>query len=80
MSVKIGLSIAEDVVRYYNANESTVRKTSEHFEIGKSTVHNIPTKVLPNETSERILKKNKSEAPSRGGKALKNKYRKERST
>ena len=80
MSTKISLSIAEGVVRYYNENESTVRKTAKHFAIGKSTVHKILTKLLPNETSERILEKNKSEAPSRGGKALKNKYMQERST
>ena len=73
------LDKVEEVVNYFNSNQSTVRKTAEHFNISISTVYNYLTQVNPNETSRKILDKNKSERHIRGGQATKNKYLSKRS-
>lgn len=65
----------ESVVKYFNENKSTVRKTAEACDTSKSTVYNIVTKRLPNSTSADILKENKRERHIRGGEATKRKYR-----
>lgn len=72
---ELDLNLVNDVVSYFNANNSTVRKTAKHFGISKSTVHKYITKIMPNETSLKILEANKLESSSRGGKAtaIKNK-------
>lgn len=70
------LTLVTQIVEYYNANESTVRQTADHFGISKSTVHTYLTKVLPNPTSKAILERNRKEAHYRGGLATKNRYKK----
>lgn len=62
------------VVHYFNENQSTVRKTAEHFKISKSSVYYYLTKVKPNPWSEQILLYNKSQRHIRGGLATRNKY------
>lgn len=69
----------DEVVAYFNENESTVRETAKKFGIGKSTIHNFLTKRRPNPTSKRIIEKNKAERHYRGGEATRRKYMKERS-
>lgn len=61
------IEFIQKVVDYFNENNSTVRETAKHFEISKSAVHHYLTKVLPNETSKRILARNKILGPIRGG-------------
>lgn len=73
------LKFIQQVVDYFNLNQSTVRKTAKHFNISKSTVHNYITKVLPNPLSRSILEKNKAERHIRGGQATKRKYLAKRS-
>lgn len=68
------LKFVEEVVNYYNTNRSTVRKTAEHFGISKSRVYVYLTEVMPNATSQEILKNNKITRHIRGGEATKNKY------
>lgn len=68
------LETISNIVKYFNENESTVRKTAEHFGISKSSVHLYLTKIMPNKVSAEILKKNKEERHIRGGEATKNKY------
>lgn len=68
------------IVDYFNFHRCTVRKTAKHFGISKSTVHNILTKILPNELSREILDTNKAERHIRGGQATKNKYLTKRSS
>lgn len=64
----------DEIVRYFNENESTVRKTAKHFDISKSSVHYYLTRLKPNAESKRILEKNKEERHIRGGLSTKNKY------
>lgn len=74
------LNFVAEVVEHFNKNESTVRKTAEHFGISKSTVYTYLTLVMPNQKSEAILKINKEQRHIRGGQATKNKFlRKKRS-
>lgn len=68
------LNYVRKVIDYFNTNESTVRQTALVFGISKSTVYNYLTKVHPNETSRKILERNKAEAPLRGGNATRKKY------
>ena len=70
----------DEVVAYFNENESTVRETAKKFGIGKSTIHNFLTKRRPNPTSKRIIEKNKAECSHRGGETTRRKYMKERSS
>lgn len=65
------INFVRRVVDYFNANESTVRATAKHFKISKSTVHIYLTKILPNETSRKILDRNKELRAIRGGEATK---------
>lgn len=53
------LDTIKEIVDHFNENESTVRKTANHFGISKTSVHLYLTKVMPNATSKRILKTNK---------------------
>ena len=62
------------VVKYFNENGSTLRKTADEFGISKSTVYVYLTKVMPNELSFWILRRNKEQSHIRGGQATKNKY------
>ncbi len=64
----------DEVVNYFNDNESTVRETAKACEVSKSTVHIILTKTRRNPTSIAILDKNKAERHIRGGQATKRKY------
>ena len=75
----LDLDLVRDVVKYYNSNESTVRKTAKVFGISKSSVHRYLTRVFPNKKSAEILQKNKIEAPYRGGKASEEKFKEKRS-
>lgn len=68
------LDTVREVVKYFNENCSTVRKTADFFGISKSTVYVYLTEVMPNEISLFILRKNKKERHIRGGMATKNKY------
>lgn len=70
------LETIKAIVKYFNDNESTVRKTAKHFGISKSSVYQYLTVVMPNTVSAEILKKNKEERHVRGGEATKNKYSK----
>lgn len=65
-----------EVVNYFNDTNSTVRKTAEHFDISKSSVHHYLTVIMPNPKSREILDKNKAERHMRGGLALKAKFEK----
>lgn len=69
------LQFIQKVVDYFNENESTVRKTAEHFKISKTRVHRYLTEKIPNPISESILAKNKKERHIRGGLATQAKYR-----
>ena len=68
------LETIKEIVDYFNKNESTVRETAKHFRISKSIVYHYLTQIMPNPTSEAILKKNKEQRHIRGGIATKNKY------
>lgn len=68
------LEFIQDVVDYFNENQSTVRETAKHFGISKSSVHRYLTKVKPNGTSSKILATNRAERHLRGGEATKNRY------
>lgn len=72
------LQKVKKVVTYFNENNSTVRKTADHFGMSKSTVYTYLTEVMPNSASSEILQKNKAERHLRGGEATKNKYLKEK--
>ena len=63
-----------EIVSYFNENESTVRKTAKQFGVSKSIVHYYLTRLRPNAESKRILEKNKAERHIRGGLSTKNKY------
>lgn len=62
----------------------TVRKTAQKFGLSKSTVHNDMSKKLPKidsvlyEKVSLVLKENFEEKHIRGGKATKEKYKKEK--
>lgn len=68
------LETIKEIVNYFNENQSTVRKTADYFGISKTSVHFYLTKVMPNATSQQILKTNKEQRHLRGGQATKNKY------
>ena len=68
------LETVKEIVDYFNKNESTVRETAKHFRISKSIVYHYLKQIMPNPTSEAILKKNKEQRHIRGGIATKNKY------
>ena len=67
--------LIQDVVEFFNENQSTVRSTAKHFGISKSAVHTYLTKYMPNPISQAILEKNKNERHIRGGMALQAKMR-----
>lgn len=66
---KVNLTLAQQVVGYFNAKESTTRATAKYFKIAHSTVYRYLTEVIPNERSLEILARNKAESASRGGRA-----------
>ena len=74
------LKFVEHVVNYFNDHHSTVRETAKVCGISKTTVYTYLTKVMPNETSSKILAQNKAERHIRGGLANKAKFLKERSS
>ena len=70
--------------KYIILTHNTVRKTAQEFGVSKSTVHNDMAKKLPQidavlyEKVRRILKENFDEKHIRGGKATKEKYKKQK--
>lgn len=76
------LSRSEQLALYLLENNSTIRKTANHFGLSKSTVHNDLSKRLKYENIslyknvQILLQKNFSEKHLRGGDATKLKYKK----
>lgn len=75
-------SRAEEFGQYIMDNNTTIRKTAEHFDISKSTVHNDISKKLRYENLamyvkvKKILEHNFNVKHLRGGDATKLKYKK----
>ena len=71
------------VAKYILEKNTTVRQTAKTFGVSKSTIHKDVTERLeeinPSLAKEvkKVLEKNKSERPRRGGLATKLKYEKE---
>ncbi len=71
-----------EIAEYIIATECTVRKAARHFNVSRTTVHDLMVKRLPKESSllankvARILARNKAERHLRGGQATKEKWRK----
>lgn len=73
------LKFIQQVVEYFNLNQSTVRETAKLFNLSISTVHNYITNALPNPVSRSILERNKAERYIHGGQATKRNFLAKRS-